>query len=100
MPPARSLCPGHSSLDTDCAPAEYGSYQEARTGKISQIEVSTLLGEPRTLRANPRSAAAYAQVTAAQSQLHRWLIFAASAVKSRRIASARAAAAGSGMVVF
>src|SRR6185437_17111721 len=47
MPPARSLCPGHSSLDTDCAPAEYGSYQEARTGKISQIEVSTLLGEPR-----------------------------------------------------
>jgi hypothetical protein len=46
-PPARSLCPGHSSLDTDCAPAEYGSYREARTGKISQIEVSTLLGEAR-----------------------------------------------------
>ena len=31
---------------------------------------------------------------------HRWLILAASAVKSRRIASARAAAPGSGMVVF
>jgi hypothetical protein len=31
---------------------------------------------------------------------HRWLILAASVVKSRRIASARAAAAGSGMVVF
>jgi len=30
----------------------------------------------------------------------RWLILAASVVKSRRIASARAAAAGSGMVVF
>ena len=30
----------------------------------------------------------------------RWLILAASAVKSRRIASARAAAAGSGIVVF
>jgi hypothetical protein len=30
----------------------------------------------------------------------RWLIFAASVVKSRRIASARAAAAGSGIVVF
>ena len=29
------------------APAEHGSYREARTGKISQIEVSTLLGEPR-----------------------------------------------------
>ena len=31
---------------------------------------------------------------------HRWLTLAASAVKSRRIASARAAAAGSGIVVF
>src|SRR5580693_2541524 len=31
---------------------------------------------------------------------HRWLIPAASAVKSRRMASARAVAAGSGMVVF
>ena len=31
---------------------------------------------------------------------HRWLILAASAVKSRRIASARAAAAGSAIVVF
>jgi hypothetical protein len=40
-------CPGRSSLDRACAPAEYGSYQEARTGKISQIKVSTLRGEPR-----------------------------------------------------
>ena len=31
---------------------------------------------------------------------HRWLIRAASVVNSRRIVSARAAAAGSGMVVF
>ena len=31
---------------------------------------------------------------------HRWLTLAASVVKSRRIASARAAAAGSGIVVF
>ena len=31
---------------------------------------------------------------------HRWLILDAAAVKSRRIASARAAAAGSAMVVF
>src|SRR6185437_10067736 len=31
---------------------------------------------------------------------HRWLILEASAVKSRRIASARAVAAGSGIVVF
>ena len=41
-------CQGRSSLDRGCAPAEYGSYREARTGKISQIEVSTLLGESRT----------------------------------------------------
>ena len=41
-------CQGRSSLDRACAPAEYGSYQEARTGKISQIEVSTLSGEPRS----------------------------------------------------
>jgi hypothetical protein len=40
-------CQGRSSLDTACAPAEYGSYQEARTGMISQIEVSTLSAEPR-----------------------------------------------------
>ncbi len=40
-------CQGRSSLDRTCAPAEYGSYREARTGKISQIEVSTLSGEPR-----------------------------------------------------
>jgi hypothetical protein len=40
-------CPGRSSLDRACAPAEHGSYREARTGKISQIEVSTLSGEPR-----------------------------------------------------
>jgi hypothetical protein len=29
-----------------CAPAEYGSYQEARTDKISQTKVSTLSGDP------------------------------------------------------
>src|SRR6201993_4479288 len=40
-------CPGRSSLDRACAPAEYDSYREARTGKISQIKVSTLSGEPR-----------------------------------------------------
>jgi len=40
-------CPGRSSLDMGCAPAEYGSYQEARIGTISQIKVSTLSGEPR-----------------------------------------------------
>ncbi len=45
-PGARS-CQGRSSLDRACAPAEYGSYQEARTGKISQVKVSTLSGEPR-----------------------------------------------------
>ena len=27
-----------------CAPAEYGSYREARTGTISQFQVSTLSG--------------------------------------------------------
>src|SRR6201996_6480064 len=43
-------CLGRSSLDRACAPAEYGSYREARTGKISQFEVSTLSGEPRVLR--------------------------------------------------
>ena len=41
-------CQGRSSLDRACAPAEYGSYREARTGKISQIEVSTLSGESRS----------------------------------------------------
>jgi hypothetical protein len=41
-------CQGRSSLDRACAPAQHGSYQEARTGKISQFEVSTLSGEPRT----------------------------------------------------
>jgi hypothetical protein len=41
-------CQGRSSLDRACAPAEYGSYREARTGKISQFKVSTLSGEPRT----------------------------------------------------
>ena len=41
-------CQGRSSLDRACAPAEHGSYQEARTGKISQIKVSTLSGEPRS----------------------------------------------------
>ena len=40
-------CQGRSSLDRVCAPAEHGSYREARTGKISQFEVSTLSGEPR-----------------------------------------------------
>src|SRR6266487_4391594 len=40
-------CQGRSSLDRTCAPAEYGSYQAARTGKISHIKVSTLSGEPR-----------------------------------------------------
>ena len=40
-------CQGCSYLDRACAPAEYGSYREARTGKISQFEVSTLSGEPR-----------------------------------------------------
>ena len=40
-------CQGRSSLDRACALAEYGSYREARTGKISQIKVSTLSGEPR-----------------------------------------------------
>jgi hypothetical protein len=43
-------CQGRSSLDRACAPAEYGSYREARTGKISQFEVSTLSGEPRKER--------------------------------------------------
>ena len=43
--PGARPCQGRSSLDRTCAPAEYGSYQEARTGKISQIEVSTLSGE-------------------------------------------------------
>ena len=42
-----SCAPGRSSLDMACAPAEYGSYREARTGTISPIEVSTLSGEPR-----------------------------------------------------
>ena len=42
-------CQGRSSLDRACAPAEYGSYQEARTGTISQFEVSTLSGEPRII---------------------------------------------------
>src|SRR5580700_11009180 len=40
-------CQGRSSLDRACAPAEYGSYRKARTGKISHIRVSTLSGEPR-----------------------------------------------------
>ena len=40
-------CSGRSSLDRACAPAQHGSYQEARTGKISQVKVSTLSGEPR-----------------------------------------------------
>jgi hypothetical protein len=44
---ARS-CQGRPSLDRACAPAEYGSYQEARTGKISPVKVSTLSGEPRS----------------------------------------------------
>ena len=35
-------CQGRSSLDRACAPAEYGSSREARTGKISQVKVSTL----------------------------------------------------------
>ena len=45
--PGARPCQGRSSLDRTCAPAEHGSYREARTGKISQIEVSTLSGEPR-----------------------------------------------------
>ena len=44
-------CQGRSSLDRACAPAEYGSYRKARIGKISQIGVSTLSGEPRPVRA-------------------------------------------------
>src|SRR6185437_3059122 len=40
-------CQGRSSLDRACAPAEYGSYREARTDTISQVKVSTLSGEPR-----------------------------------------------------
>jgi hypothetical protein len=40
-------CQGRSSLDRACAPAEYGSYREAQTGKISQVKVPTLSGEPR-----------------------------------------------------
>jgi hypothetical protein len=43
-------CQGRTSLDRTCAPAEYGSYREARTGKISQFKVSTLSGEPRPER--------------------------------------------------
>jgi putative ABC transport system permease protein len=39
-----------------CAPAEYGSYQEARARKISQFEVSTLSGEPRTGQADAKGA--------------------------------------------
>jgi hypothetical protein len=45
--PGARPCQGSSSLDRACTPAEYGSYREARTGKISQVEVSTLSGEPR-----------------------------------------------------
>src|SRR5713226_6303337 len=45
--PGARPCQGRSSLDKACAPAEYGSCREARTGTISQIEVSTLSGEPR-----------------------------------------------------
>jgi hypothetical protein len=41
-------CQGRSSLDMARAPAEYGSSREAQTGKITQIEVSTLPGEPRS----------------------------------------------------
>ena len=48
--PGARPCPGRSTLDKACAPAEYGSYREARTGKISQVEVPTLSGEPRLLR--------------------------------------------------
>src|SRR5215469_4065024 len=36
--------------------AEYGSYRKARTGKISQIEVSTLSGEPRSMPQSCRKA--------------------------------------------
>jgi hypothetical protein len=46
-------CQGRSSLDRACAPAEYGSYQEARTGKISPVKVSTLSGEPRSAWRSP-----------------------------------------------
>jgi hypothetical protein len=45
--PVLAPCPGRSSLGMGCAPAEHGSYQEARKGKISQVRVSTLSGEPR-----------------------------------------------------
>ena len=38
--------PGRSSPDRACAPAEHGSYREARTDTISQVKVSTLSGEP------------------------------------------------------
>ena len=39
-------CQGRSSLDRASAPAECGSYRKARTGKISQIEVSAFRGTP------------------------------------------------------
>jgi hypothetical protein len=45
--PGARPCQGRSSLDRACAPAEHGSYREARTGTISQVKVSTLSGEPR-----------------------------------------------------
>ena len=52
-PPRRPACPGARpvkvvpSLDRGLRPAEHGSYREARTGKISQFEVSTLSGGTR-----------------------------------------------------
>jgi hypothetical protein len=41
--------------DRGLRPADDGSYREARTGKISQFEVSTLSGEPRTTRGSPHT---------------------------------------------
>src|SRR5438105_11028591 len=41
-------CPGRSSLDNACAPAVTWQLSDKRDSMISQIEVSTLSGEPRS----------------------------------------------------
>jgi len=41
--------PGRSSLDSACAPAVRWQLSDKRNSMISQIEVSTLSGEPRML---------------------------------------------------
>src|SRR5438876_445296 len=43
-------CPGRSSLDNACAPAVTWQLTDKRDSMISQIEVSTLPGEPRRTR--------------------------------------------------